>query len=116
VRLIGFFRRIPVNAVRDLMPFALFGFFLNLVTGVTFLIGHPEQYIYNVAWWFKVGFLGLAALNALMFETLVARRIAAVGPGDDTPASAKFIGLVSLIAWFGVLYWGRMLPFIGGAF
>jgi hypothetical protein len=30
--------------------------------------------------------------------------------------AAKAVGLASLVAWFGVLYWGRMLPFIGGAF
>jgi hypothetical protein len=25
-------------------------------------------------------------------------------------------GAVSLISWFAVLYFGRMLPFLGGAF
>jgi hypothetical protein len=29
---------------------------------------------------------------------------------------AKVIGLMSLVSWFGVLYWGRMLPFIGNSF
>ena len=64
LRLIGFFKRIPVNAARDLMPFAIAGFVLNLVTGVIFLIGHPEQYAHNIAWWYKVGSLALAGLNA----------------------------------------------------
>src|SRR4051812_15169330 len=59
LRLIGFFRRIPVAAVRDLMPFAIFGFMLNATTGFTFLIGHPEQYARSMAWWFKVGSLAL---------------------------------------------------------
>ena len=116
LRLIGFFRRIPVNAVRDLMPFAVAGFLLNLFTGLIFLIGHPEQYVHNIAWWFKVGCLALAGLNALLFETAIARRVTTMGPGDTTPAGAKVIGVVSLVAWFGVLYWGRMLPFIGNAF
>jgi len=38
------------------------------------------------------------------------------GAGDDTPLAAKVIGLVSLGSWLGVLYFGRMLPFIGNAF
>ena len=29
---------------------------------------------------------------------------------------AKAIGAVSIVAWFGVLFWGRMLPFVGNAF
>jgi len=98
LRLMGFFRSIPIAAARELMPFALFGFLLNLVTGITFLIGHPEQYVHNPAWWWKVVFLLIAGANAGVFEQTIARRI------------------VSLVAWFGVLYWGRMLPFIGNAF
>jgi hypothetical protein len=116
LRLIGFFRRIPVSAVRDLMPFAIAGFLLNAITGLTFLIGHPEQYAHNIAWWFKVGSLVLAGLNAVAFESGVGARTVPLAPGVDTPVAAKAIGIVSLVAWFGVLFWGRMLPFIGGAF
>lgn len=116
LRLLGLFKRIPVAAARELMTFALAGFLLNLTTGLIFLIGHPEQYAHNVAWWAKVGFLAAAGVNALAFEAMVAGRAMAVADGADTPAAAKAVGLVSLIAWFGVLYWGRMLPFIGGAF
>ena len=116
LRLLGLFRRVPVAAARELMTFALAGFLLNLATGLTFLIGHPEQYAHNVAWWMKVGFLAAAGANALVFEILVARHATAVADGADTPSGAKAVGLVSLIAWFGVLYWGRMLPFIGNAF
>jgi hypothetical protein len=116
LRLMGFFRSIPIAAARELMPFALLGFALNLVTGLTFLIGHPEQYVHNPAWWWKVAFLFIAGANAGVFEQTIARRIVSLPAGTDTPAAAKLVGVVSLIAWFGVLYWGRMLPFIGGAF
>ena len=40
----------------------------------------------------------------------------ALGPGADTSTAAKAIGFISLVAWFGVLYFGRMLPFIGDAY
>lgn len=116
LRLIGFFRRIPVSAARELMPFALFGFSLNLVTGVLFLVGHPEQYVHDSAWWFKVGSLALAGLNAVAFEAGVGARTVTLAAGEDTPMAAKAIGVVSIVAWFGVLFWGRMLPFIGNAY
>ena len=116
LRLIGFFRRIPVAAVRELMPFAIVGFGLNVITGITFLTGHPEQYAHNPAWWFKVGSLALAGLNAAVFEAGIGARTVPLGAGADTPAAAKVVGCVSLLAWLSVLYWGRMLPFIGGAF
>lgn len=116
LRLMGLFRHAPVDAVRELMPFALIGFVLNVLTGVVFLIGHPEQYVHNVAWWWKVGFLALAGANAAAFEIGVAARTVALGAGEDTPAAAKAIGALSIVAWLGVLYWGRMLPFIGNAY
>jgi len=116
LRLMGFFRRVSFAAARDLMPFALIGFGINVATGVVFLIGLPEQYVSNRVWWFKVGFLLLAGLNALFFETRLSTKLLALAPGDDTPKAVKIVGLVSLVSWFAVLYCGRMLAFIGDAF
>jgi len=116
LRLMGFFKQIPVDDARELMPLAVIGFLLNLITGATFFIGHPEQYAHNPAWWWKLGFLTLAGINALMFQVVVGRHTVGLHAGADTPMTAKTIGVVSLIAWFGVMYFGRMLPFIGDAF
>lgn len=116
LRLMGFFRRVSVSAARDLMPFALIGFAINVVTGLVFLTGLPEQYARNPVWWYKVGFLMLAGLNALFYETRLSAKVLALGPGSDTPTAVKLIGLVSLVSWFAVLYCGRMLAFIGDAF
>ena len=116
LRLMGFFRAMPVGAVRELMPFAIAGFAVNLVTGLIFLIGHPEQYAHNPSWWWKVAFLAAAGANAIVFEATIASRTVTLAAGDDTPGGAKVVGLVSLVAWIGVLYWGRMLPFVGDAY
>lgn len=116
LRLIGAFRQVSVQAAKDLMPLAMAGFAINLVTGIIFFIGHPEQYVENVSFWMKVVFLGIAGVNALMFETLVGRNVVTLPEGSDTPTAAKVAGVVSIVAWFGVLYWGRMLPFIGDAY
>src|SRR4051794_22901778 len=117
LRLIGFFRRIPVRAAHELMPFALLGFGVNLVTGLVFLIGHPEQYVHNIAWWYKVGSLAVAGLNAGVFELAgIGALTGPLGAGDDTPLLAKAVGAVSIAAWFSVLYWGRVLPFVGNAY
>ena len=116
LRLMGFFKRVSIGAARDLMPFALIGFAINVVTGLVFLTGLPEQYARNPVWWYKVGFLMLAGLNALFYETRLSATVLALGPGSDTPTAVKLIGLVSLVSWFAVLYCGRMLAFIGDAF
>ena len=116
LRLMGFFRRVPLHAARHLMPFAMFGFVLNLVSGAIFLIGLPQQYANSWVWWMKVLFLLLAGVNAIVFETVVAKQLVELGPHEPTPPAAKVIGGLSLVSWLAVLYWGRMLPFIGDAF
>jgi len=116
LRLMGFLRRVPIAGARMLMPWATAGFLLNLTTGLIFLIGHPEQYFTNPAWWLKVSCLVIAGANALVFERFAAGGTLGLEAGEDTPRSAKAAGAISLVAWIGVLYWGRMLPFIGDAF
>src|SRR6266550_5982939 len=116
LRLVGFFKQISIDDARELMPLAVIGFLLNLTTGAVFFIGHPEQYVHNIAWWWKVGFLCLAGVNALVFIVAVGPKTVGLRAGADVPMAAKLIGAVSLVSWFGVLYFGRMLPFLGGAF
>jgi hypothetical protein len=116
LRLLGRMRHLSYAAVHSLIPWGIFGFVINLVTGVLFFIGAPDQYMDNVAWWYKLAFLAIAGVNVLYFETTQAKRALTIGAGDDTPRAFKVIGAVSIVSWFMVLYWGRMLPFIGTAF
>ena len=85
LRLMGFMKRVPVSAARELMPLAIAGFAMNMTTGAVFFIGTPHQYVGNVAWWAKVSCLVLAGLNAMFFETTVGARTMNLGAGDDTP-------------------------------
>jgi hypothetical protein len=118
VRLLGFIRSIPISAFRALVPWAIAGFVINVITGMLFFVASPEQYMRNVSWWLKVLFLVVAGLNMLAFETTHRHRLEELErePGADTPASFKMIGAVSLVSWLMVVYWGRMLPFLGNAF
>ncbi len=112
LRLLGVMKRIPIRASKAFMPWAMVGFALNLTTGMVFFISEPGQYVGNRAWWAKVCLLLVAVLNVIVFETTLSPKVLTLGPDDDTPTSVKIVGAVSLISWIGVLYCGRMLPFI----
>ena len=118
LRMLGFVRRVSLASVMDLRPWAALGLAINLVTGLMFFVGAPDQYIHNPAWWTKVAFILIAGLNILAFELSPHAKalVQAVGAGDNTPLRLKFAGGISLFSWFAVLYFGRMLPFIGNAF
>jgi uncharacterized membrane-anchored protein len=99
-----------------LVRWGVFGFILNLITGALFFVAAPFQYIHNIAFQLKLIFMLLAGVNVLIFYVTVYRQAEALQPGEDAPAAAKWIAVTSLFLWFGVMFWGRMLPFIGQAF
>ena len=116
IRLMGFMKEVPIASFRRLVPWAVAGFLINLVTGLVFFIGAPNQYMSNTSWWLKVLFLLIAGVNILAFKLIGETRMRAMGPDGNTPAVLKTMGVVSLVSWFMVLYWGRMLAFLGNAF
>jgi hypothetical protein len=117
LRLLGALKRLPVAPLNRLIRWGVLGFVVNLLTGLVFFVGAPSQYVANIAFAFKLIFMVLAAVNlAVFYVTGIARTVDALGPGDDAPASAKIIAATSLFLWVGVMFWGRMLPFIGNAF
>ncbi|MEQ1759382.1 MAG: hypothetical protein ABL986_13760 [Vicinamibacterales bacterium] len=115
-RLMGFMRTVDLASLRRLLPWGIFGFAINLVTGVLFFVGAPDQYINNPAFYLKLLFLIVAGLNALYFETRTGAHALATGRIEATTTSFKVAGALSIFSWVMVLYWGRMLPFIGNAF
>jgi hypothetical protein len=115
LRLLGFMSRVPISAAWTLMPWAKAGFALSALTGVTFFIGAPDQYV-NPAFYGKVLFLIVANFNAVYFEAIYRRQVEAKELDAVGPRALKVIAVVSIVSWFFVIYWGRMLPFIGNAF
>jgi len=116
LRMLGFMKRLPFAPLHKLLPWGIAGFVINLLTGALFFAGDPYQYKDNVAFIFKIAFILIAGINVLVFYWGPYQQVEAMGPGDDAPASAKVIAATSIFLWFGVMYWGRMLPFIGNAF
>jgi hypothetical protein len=113
LRLLGMFRGVPIREVKAVMPWATLGFLVNAATGTLFLIMQPHLYLSSGVWWSKVAFLGLAAANALFFETRLSAQALSMDPDADTPRAMKLVGACSLFSWFAVLYCGRMLPYLG---
>jgi len=111
LRLLGMGRRIPLRALHKLVPWGVFGYVLALITGVMFLATEPDQYIFNMAFQWKVLFMGLAGLNVATFYLALFRRVKQVGSGEDAELSAKVVAALSLFLWTGVIVFGRMLTF-----
>lgn len=112
LRLLGVGHRIVDvdNAARLLLPLSRIGFVLAVATGIAMLVSNPWAAASPAAP-YKLGLLTLAGINIAVFHLGVYRRVGAWGSGPITPAAAKAAGVVSLIAWAGVIVSGRMLAY-----
>jgi hypothetical protein len=111
LRLLGFARGIPYAALHRLIPLGISGFILNASTGLFFISGTPDQYLYNRAFIVKVAFMTIAGLNVAFFYAKVFRRLQRTGAQESPPLGARLAGGVSLAAWVGVMSAGRLLTF-----
>jgi hypothetical protein len=114
LRVLGVVKGVSFASLHRLLPWAAFGFGVNVITGMLFFVGIPAQYIHNTSFYWKVAMVMLAGLNALYF-TLVDEPWK-LGPGEDAPFTAKFAAASAMVLWVGVMYCGSMLPFLGNSF
>jgi uncharacterized membrane protein len=114
LRMLGIMKNVSFNALHRLLPWGILGFGVNLLTGMLFFSGAPQQYTKNTAFYWKILLILLAGVNALYFtmfdETWTLKA------GDDAPLRAKAVALSAIFLWVGVMYCGSMLPFLGNAF
>ena len=111
LRMIGFLRRIPLGALHRLIPWGVFGYGINVVTGVSFLSTYSDQYIHNPAFQIKILLMATAGVNVLVFYLTMYRRVALVGAGEQAPLGARLAAGISLACWIGVIVCGRYLTF-----
>ncbi len=116
LRVLGVAKQIPPAALHKLIPFGVAGYCLNLVTGILFIIGNPDQYAYNLAFHFKLAFMALAGLNLILFYSTTYAAVRAVPAGGSAPLRAQIMTGVSLFAWVSVLVCGRLLTWFRPVF
>ena len=110
LRVLGFPKELPIAPLHRLVPWAIAGFGINLVTGILAFIGMPLFYTYDTAFWLKMLAILLAGLNVGAFYlTGVFHKVERLGPGEDAPLSAKLIAASSMFLWFSVIILGRYI-------
>src|SRR6185436_10272351 len=113
MRMLGFMKQVPFEALDRLLPWAMLGFAINTMTGMLFFAASANSYVGNPAFYWKLVFVMLGGVNVLYFTF---DRTWAQEPGREAPALSKLAAMSAMCLWVGVMYWGSMLPFIGQAF
>lgn len=113
VRLLGMLTNVSYAALHRLLPWAALGLGINIVTGMGFAIANPGQYN-NYAFYWKIGLLVLAGVNLIYLTVFDGPW--EVRAGDRAPLRVQAMAASAIALWIGVMYFGRMLPFLGNAF
>jgi hypothetical protein len=112
LRALGLAKGIPLAAIHRLIPWGIAGYVGNIILGIMFFSGHPEQYYYNSAFRLKLIFMAVAGLNILLFYGTGAFAQVKTLPADaNVPLRVRIIAGTSLCAWVAVLICGRMITF-----
>lgn len=113
LRLMGvWFRRVPVQAIlTQLRPWVLWGFVATFVSGIVLFASSAVSMAHNPAFLFKLGFIVLAGINALVFEVKFGARVAAWSQQPRLPKGVRLAGFTSLTLWVVVIAFGRLIPY-----
>jgi hypothetical protein len=117
LRVLGMAKGIAPRTIHRLVPWGVGGYILNVLTGVVFFSGHPDQYFYNNAGRLKALLMAIAGINVVVFYgTAAFPDMKALAPGSDASLRLKFIAGTSLAMWVGVLICGRFLTWFRPSF
>jgi uncharacterized protein DUF6644 len=112
LRALGIGKGIPLEAIHRLVPWGVAGYIGNILLGIVFFSGHPEQYYYNDAFRLKLMFMAVAGINILAFYgTTAFAELKTLPASASAPLRIKIIAATSLFAWVAVLVCGRMITF-----
>ena len=114
LRMLGVMKNMRFAAVHRLLPWGILAFAVNTITGMMFFVTVPEQYIRNIALQWKLVLIMVAAMEVLYFT--VFDDAWDLEPGENPPLRAKVMAMSAIVLWIGVIWFGRMMPFIGGSF
>jgi hypothetical protein len=114
VRVLGVARAVPYAALHRLLPLGVFGFAINVVTGIVFFIVDSGRYS-AMTWGFypKMALIvvgGMAVVYFTIFE-----RPWELKADDDAPLAAKAVAVVTVLIWTVVIGYGRLLPYLQDA-
>ncbi|EKJ94927.1 transmembrane protein [Bradyrhizobium lupini HPC(L)] len=113
LRLLGVGRRVVsvTTAARYLLRVSHIGFAIAVTTGIALLSAQATVVAGTGAAPWKFGLLVLACLNVLVFHCGIYRRVDGWNDARTAPLPARLGAAVSLIAWTGVIFAGRLLAY-----
>ena len=112
LQMVGFISGVRLADVNRLLPWAIAGLAINVITGMLFFLAAPDQYTQNGAFAWKMALVLLGGLS-LLYPTMVAEGPASRADILHAALTRRIVAACSLLIWTGVIFFGRFLPYLG---
>ena len=107
LRMLGVMKSIPFSGIHRLLPVAVFGFVINVITGMLFYLQSPEGYIRRGAFQIKIACILLAAAPVLYFT--VFDDPWRTGSNRNASALTKIAGIGAFTLLLATMIYGRLI-------
>lgn len=97
---------------QTLLPWVWTGFTLNLLSGVLMFISDASEFANSPPFLAKLVLIGLAGLNALLFQKLLFPRLPGADDTSKISRVAKVTAAFSILLWTAVIIAGRLIAYI----
>jgi len=114
LRLMGLtFRDEPVTKLaKRFLPWAWFGFIVQVVTGILMFSSEAAKMYGNCAFQIKMLLILMAGINAIVFHFLAYQSVGRWDRDPVAPLSARIAGTASILLWFGIVAMGRWIAYV----
>jgi uncharacterized membrane protein len=111
LRVLGFWKSVSFAAVHRLLVLGFLGLLMNVFSGMLMMLADSYRYVVSdVMFAPKIALITIGAAAVLYFSA--SDRLWTVKAGESATVTAKWVGVVALLAWAGVIVCGRLLPFL----
>jgi hypothetical protein len=109
LRLLGFFRTMPMVPLKRFFSIMWLGFWINATTGTLLLIAYPTKALTNPVFYAKLTIIG----SAMWILTKLQKEVFADTSVTETDMMARGATLAkwSLVLWLGAISAGRLLAY-----
>ncbi|PPL02213.1 DUF6644 family protein [Parapedobacter indicus] len=112
LRLLGVSKSMSLSGLSSyLLPWSARGLLLIIPSGILLFITNAQALGNDPTFLLKLGLLGIAALNVLVFHRFMGKRHVTRAGHAAVPAAAKVSAMVSIGVWIAVIACGRLLAY-----
>lgn len=113
LRLLGYFRNISIQGLPKLWGWAVFGFIINLISGLLLFVADAPNFATNWAFLLKILMIVIGVVIAFLLKTApVFKNIQNLNAEAVAGTKGRILAVTSLLVWLLAIIFGRLVGYV----